>query len=242
MKIPSLKGVIKRRMLINFRVDSEVMQGLLPSPFRPKLQRGFAIAGICLIRLEDIRPTAFPALVGISSENAAHRVAIEWEDSSGTRREGVFIFRRDTNSLVNYLTGGRIFSGEHHLADIHVTDDKSHVDFSMQSCDRSLSVGVRGFDADVLPATSCFASLADSSRFFEAGSLGYSVTSDPRRLDGLELKTSGWSVRALNIADVTASYFADTTLFPAGSAEFDHALIMRDIDHEWHQAAARFIE
>jgi len=237
MKIPVLKGVIKRRMLINFRVDPKVMQRLLPAPFRPKLHNGYAVAGICLIRLEHVRPDGFPAFVGASSENAAHRVAIKWDDSSGTPREAVFIVRRDTNSLVNHVTGGRIFSGEHHLADIHVSDDEHKVDFSMQSRDRSVSIRVRGFDAGVLPSNSCFASIQDSSRFFEAGSLGYSVTTDPRRLDGLELRTSGWTVRALAIEDIASSYFADTTFFPNGSAEFDHALIMRDIDHEWHHAA-----
>ena len=54
MKIPVLRGIIKRRMLINFRVDASLMQRFLPAPFRPKLHQGYAIAGICLIRLEEI--------------------------------------------------------------------------------------------------------------------------------------------------------------------------------------------
>ena len=116
MKIPALEGVIKRRMLINFRIDPEVMQRFLPAPFRPKLHANFAIAGICLIRLEHIRPKGLPGLLGFSSENAAHRIAVEWDDPSGQPQEGVFIPRRDTGSLLNHLMGGRIFSGEHHLA------------------------------------------------------------------------------------------------------------------------------
>jgi hypothetical protein len=237
MKIPILQGMIKRRMLINFRVDADVMQKLLPAPFRPKLHKGHAIAGICLIRLEDIRPAGFPAFLGFSSENAAHRMAVEWDDPSGGQQEGVFIPRRDTGSRLNHLTGGRIFSGEHHLAAFRVADDGTRVDFTMESCDKTVSVRVRGFDSDVLPSSSRFASLAESSHFFECGSLGYSVTRQPHRLDGLRLKTTEWRVRALSIGQVESSYFADPLRFPAGSIEFDHALIMRDIPHEWHQTA-----
>ena len=83
MRFPLVRGIIKRRMLINFRVDASVMQRFLPAPFRPKLHQGHAIAGICLIRLEEIRPGGLPALLGVSSENAAHRIAVEWDEPSG---------------------------------------------------------------------------------------------------------------------------------------------------------------
>jgi hypothetical protein len=33
---------------------------------------------------------------------------------------------------------------------------------------------------------------------------------------------------------VESSFFEDRSLFPAGSVEFDCALVMRGIDHEWH--------
>jgi uncharacterized protein YqjF (DUF2071 family) len=242
MKIPVVRGIIKRRMLINFRVNAAVMQRFLPAPFRPKLHQGYAIAGICLIRLEDIRPRGLPALLGFSSENAAHRVAVEWDEPSGGSNEGVFIPRRDTDSRLNHLGGGRIFTGEHYLAKFRVLDNGSHVDFTMRSQDKTVSVRARGFDSDALPESSCFASLADSSRFFECGSVGYSSTRDARRLDGMRLTTQYWRVRALTVEQVESSFFADTSLFPVGSVEFDHALIMRDIASEWHQTADMFSE
>jgi hypothetical protein len=236
MKIPVLQGIIKRRMLINFRVDAVVMQKQLPAIFRPKLHNGYAIAGICLIRLEQIRPAGLPAFLGFSSENAAHRIAVEWDDSSGLPCEGVFISRRDTSSRLNHWTGGRIFSGEHHLAKFRVTDDGAYVDFVMESDDKNVSVRVRGFESEILPPSSCFGSLAESSHYFEGGSLGYSVTSASSRLDALRLKTLAWKVRAFTIEKVESAFFSNLMLFPVDSVEFDHALIMRDIVHEWHQA------
>jgi Uncharacterized conserved protein (COG2071) len=233
MKIPSLAGTIRRRLLVNFRVDPSVMQVLLPAPFRPKLHDGHAIAGICLIRLEHIRPLGLPAFLGFSSENAAHRVAVVWTDPVGAPREGVYIWRRDTGFWLNRFAGGRLFPGEHHAAKFRVTDDGVAVDLGMEADDRGASLHVRGRESQVMPRKSCFASLAESSRFFEGGSLGYSVSHNAHRLDGLRLKTQEWRVRLFGVDEVRSNIFDNSTQFPAGSAEFDHALVMRDIAHEW---------
>jgi hypothetical protein len=175
-------------------------------------------------------------MLGFSSENAAHRIAIEWTDASGLAREGVFIPRRDTGSRFNSLAGGRLFAGEHHHARFFVSDDGQHIDLTMHSDDAQVSVRVVGNAADTLPASSCFDSLDEASAFFEGGCLGYSVTRDQSRLDGLWLRTLEWSVQALAVTTAHSSYFDDRTRFPVGTVEFDHALVMRDIFHEWHQA------
>lgn len=235
MRIPVIRGIIKRRLLVNFRADPGVVQRLLPEPFRPKLHKGHSIVGVCLIRLEQIRPAGLPALFGLTSENAAHRIAVEWNGTDG-QEEGVFIPRRDTSAFLNRVAGGRIFPGEHHAARFTVLDDKGHIVLSMASRDRAASVRVIGDECAVLPATSCFASLAEASRFFESGSLGYSATRESDRLDGLLLRTENWRVGALAIKEVFSSFFADPQVFPKGSIEFDHALVMRDLEHEWHEA------
>src|SRR5437773_1738381 len=127
MRLPVIDGIIRRRILVNFRVDPEVIQKQLPSRFKPKLHNGKAIGGICLIRLENIRPKFLPAAFGISSENAAHRIAVTWTDESGSQREGVFIPRRDTGSWLNHFLGGRIFPGEHNLAEFKVTESNDAI-------------------------------------------------------------------------------------------------------------------
>src|ERR1051325_4037843 len=143
MKLPIIHGVIRRRILVNFRVDPETMQAQLPSRFKPKLHDGSAVAGICLIRLEQIRPESIPRIFGISSENAAHRVAVTWEDANSPR-EGVFIPRRDTGCYLNHLLGGRLFPGEHHQARFRVLSTPTSIDLEMNSCDGQVRVRVRG--------------------------------------------------------------------------------------------------
>ena len=235
MRLPVIQGTIRRRILANFRVDPETMQREIPARFRPKLQTGFAVAGICLIRLEHIRPRSLPEIIGLNSENAAHRVAVTW-DEGGSTREGVFISRRDTGSQIAHLAGGRIFPGEHHHASFAVTESESEISLAMKSDDAKVNLEIAGTIVRELPASSVFSSLANASSFFEGGSLGYSVTSDPGRLDGLKLATREWLVEPLEVRRIFSSYFSDETKFPKGTVEFDHALIMRNVEHEWHSA------
>jgi len=176
-----------------------------------------------------------PGFVGISSENAAHRIAVEW-DEDGQTREGVFIPRRDTDSAVNSFAGGTLFPGEHNRADFSVSETDKGIDFSMASRDDKVKVDLNGTFANDLPDDSIFDSLDESSKFFEGGSLGYSVTKDQKHLDGVTLETKEWRVRPLSVDSVSSSFYDDKTLFPEGTIEFDHALIMQNVEHEWHSA------
>lgn len=219
----------------------EVIQPLLPAKFRPKLHAGFAIAGICLIRLEQIRIKGLPALVGISSENAAHRIAVIWDDERGQLQEGVYIPRRDSDSLLNQLAGGRVFSGEHHAAEFRVHDDGERIDLDMASKDGEVTIQVRGRAAKELPAGSAFGDAESASAFFEPGSLGYSATTKGNRLEGIRLKTASWQIKPMAVEHVYTSFFADKTKFPSESVQFDCALLMRNIEHEWLSEADLYI-
>ena len=236
MRIPTLFGVIKRRFLINYRAQPEVIKEILPAPFEPKLHRGYAIAGICLIRLESIRPRGVPGFIGVSSENAAHRIAAQWVDSEGRLQDGVFIPRRDTNSGINALVGGKLFPGEHHRARFLVKESAEGTAFNYQSLDGSVEVRFSGNESQSLPDSSCFETLEEASMFFRAGSLGYSATKDPKTLDGVVLDAMEWRVGPFHVHNVFSSFFEDRERFPSGTIEFDHALIMRNIVHAWHSA------
>src|SRR5215510_14283993 len=110
------------------------MQTQLPSRFRPKLHEGRAIAGICLIRVESVRPRLVPQAFGLSSENAAHRIVVVWQ-ADGVEKEGVFIPRRDPGSTINHVAGGRLFPWEHHRARFTVREGSDTIDLSMRSVD-----------------------------------------------------------------------------------------------------------
>jgi hypothetical protein len=191
------------------------------------------MVGICLIRLKHVRPSFLPPWMGISSENAAHRAAVEWEDG-GVVREGVYVRRRDTSSRLNSLAGGRLFPGVHHHARFTVRETEERIAVRLRSDDGVTDLSVCGRRSDRLPVSSVFRSLEEASAFFQRGSLGYSATADPSRFQGLELRCFSWQVEPLEVEEVRSSYFEDDSLFPRGSIEFDDALLMRGIEHEWH--------
>lgn len=56
MRIPVIKGTIKRRLLVNFRADPTVVSASSHRRFGPSFTKSIPLVGICLIRLEQIRP------------------------------------------------------------------------------------------------------------------------------------------------------------------------------------------
>ncbi len=229
MKIPAIKGIIDRRILINYQIDIEVLENYLPKPFKPKLINGKGIAGICLIRLKQIRPKGFPRQFGITSENGAHRVAVEWYEK-GELKEGVYIPRRDTSSKLNAWAGGTLFPGIHHLADFMVNEADGSYEVAFISDDLT-SLSIKARETTHWNKESIFENLDCVSDFFEKGSVGYSP--DGKNFEGLELNTSSWKVSLLEVEKVQSSFFEDRSIFPEGSVKFDNALLMKNIEHEW---------
>ena len=229
MKIPRIKGIIDRRILINYQVDKEVLENYLPKPFKPKLINGKGIAGICLIRLKEIRSSGLPKQIGISSENGAHRIAVEWTENRELK-EGVYIPRRDTSSKLNAWAGGTIFPGIHHLAKFTVNESDGNYEVAFLSKDKT-SLKIKAKETNDWNTESVFENLECVSDFFEKGATGYCP--DKNDYDGLELKTYNWKVSLLNVEMVESSFFENKSIFPEGSVKFDNALLMKDIEHEW---------
>lgn len=225
-------GTIERRLLINYRVEADALGRVLPPPFRPHLVGGVGMAGICMIRLGHLRPAGLPRAIGLKTENAAHRVAVEWGGADGPRR-GVYIPRRDTASGLTVLLGGRLFPGEHHRAHFEVDEGEGRYDVSFTSVDGAAHVAVTAELAADLPPGSVFTSLAEASKFFESAPLGYSATRRPDCFEGLELSCGSWSVEPLLVEHAESSFFEDGAIFPDGAVEFDSALVMRDVPATW---------
>ena len=233
MKIPTIKGIIDRRILINYTVDPKIVAKLIPQPFRPKIYKDKAIVGICLIRLKEIRPKGLPSFIGISSENGAHRIAVEWEEN-GEIKEGVYIPRRDSSSLFNSIVGGRIFPGKHYHAKFDIEEINGHYNIEFKSSDNT-TISINAEKTNDFNISSIFQSLENVSDFMQNGALGYSPNGN--KYEGLLLKTFNWKVEPLLVKSVKSSYFDNTNNFPKGSIQFDNALLMTSIEHEWNSVA-----
>lgn len=227
-----MTGEIERRLLVNYRVDPAALSGLLPSPLRPQLVEGRAVAGICLIRLGSLRPKGLPASLGVTTENAAHRIAVEWQDNDVTRT-GVFIPRRDSDSRLTVLLGGRIFPGTHSYARFSVEESEEKLHVAFRSADGAAEVDVTAVVEPDLQNSGLFADVGAASRFFEQGALGFSPGRDPSRLETVRLSTSAWRIEPCRVLTCRSSFFEDSSRFAPGTAELDSALVMRKVPVVW---------
>ncbi|MFJ6417349.1 DUF2071 domain-containing protein [Paeniglutamicibacter sp. NPDC091659] len=230
MKMPTLDATISRRLLINYRLDPEVAQSLLPPGLRPRLVGDEAVGGICLLRLSAVRPQWIGANVGWSAENSAHRIAVEWDDEYGTRN-GVFIPVRHSSSRLPVLLGGALLPGRHEHAGFSVSESASRIAIDARARDMRVHADV---SVSKEWSSQLFGSMGEASTFLREGSIGWSPAKHGKTLDGLELSTQRWEVEATEIHDVRSTYF---DALPPGAAELDHVLLMRDVPAKWTAAA-----
>ena len=141
-----LEGVIERRLLITYRLDPATARTLLPAGLRPQLIDGSAVAGICMIRLGRLRPGWLPPSIGWRFENAAHRIAVEWDEPDGPRT-GVYIPERHSASWIPVAIGGRLFPAVHHHARFHTRETTDHISVRLTAPRTKVVADVRVTDA-----------------------------------------------------------------------------------------------
>jgi hypothetical protein len=232
MRPPTLAATIQRRILVNYRVDADVLASLLPPPFRPVVVSGYAVAGICLIRLSGVRPAGVPRALGVTTENAAHRVAVEWDTADGPVT-GVYIPRRDTSSRLAVVLGGRAFPGWQHPARFRVDEGDGRYRIEVSSLDGEVDLAVTARRADQVMAGSVFGRVEEASAFFRCAPLGYAATPTEGVFDGVALTAEGWNIRPLYLDEARSSFFDDPTRFAPGDAVPDSAFLMANVDTIW---------
>lgn len=236
MKIFSnVRAQLRRRLLVTYRVDPRVATTLVPDPFRPQLVDGSAVAGICLIGFDAMRPGWFVPRVGLRSENVAHRIAVEWDEEAGTRT-GVYIFGRHTSSLFPVLGGGRLFPGVHRRGRITVDETVDRFRISLNAPDSQLEVDVEAsgpWKSDLFPT------FDEASDFYRSGPVGWSPRLDGRGVEALELVSQNWAAEPGIVHSARSSFFDS---LPTGSAVLDSAVVMRDLPLVWETPTIVFRE
>jgi hypothetical protein len=228
--IRAIDSVIERRLLVNYRVAPQRVAELLPAPFRPQLVNGYAVAGVCFLRLGRARPARLPGAAGLTSENVAHRFAVEWDDAHGCQA-GVWVPRRETSSRIAAAAGGHAFPGAYHLARFQVTESGGAISIQVRSHDGHVSLAARATPAETFMSM-LFPTLDDATDFFRRGSLGLSP-SGAHGVDGICLQAASWAARPVVLSQMRSSLFDDPAIFPGGTCELDSAMLMTNIAARW---------
>lgn len=211
-------GRLRDRLLVNYRVDPDVLRAWLPAPFVPQTVGGWGIAGLCIIRLDALRPRGLPRALGLRTANVAHRVAVSWPGG-----QGVYILRRDSDSRAIRWAGGRLFPGVHGPARLEIHEEEGRWRVEMDAPGARVRLEARLAEAP--PSGSVFEEVDAASRFFQGGAMGYSPALRPGAVEGVELRPAGWNLRPLEIARLESEVY--------GRFSFDSAFVMRDLEHEW---------
>lgn len=242
-----MSGTIERRLLVNYRVDPEALLPLLPDGLVPIDVQGSAIAGICMLRLTQVRPKGLPSAIGVTMESAAHRIGVQWTGSDGGLRTGVYIPVRHTASLAGALAGGRIFPGVHERADFTVTDeaaatgavDGARVEVAFSAADGT-QVDVRSTSTTEW-ASAAFPDFSDAKQFFRCAPIGWSPRRgatmdterqgriDAERIEGVSMEADMTGATPIALSSVRSTFFDRL----GGAAELDSALVLRRVAVEW---------
>lgn len=169
---------------------------------------------------------------GVTSENAAHRVAVEWDSPEGPVT-GVYIPRRDTSSRLGVLLGGRLFPGWQHRATFRVKEGDGRYRIELSSRDGEVAVAVTAHGAEGVMGGSIFASMDEASAFFRCAPLGYAATPTSGVFDGVALTAEKWAIAPLHLDEARSSFFDDPDRFPPGTAVADSAFLMANLDTTW---------
>ena len=235
MQLPVIRGVIDRRILVNYRVDPGVLAALLPAPFRPKLVAASGMVG----RLPDppearCGPRFLPPLAGdlLRERRPPRRRRM---GRGGRRREGVFVPRRDTDSRLNRL-GGRAALPRRPLTTPAFTVRGDGRPLPRRPPQRrrrtSLSV-VGGVNAAVAGGVGL--RLARGGlRLLRGGLAGVLRDAPARPARGAGAAAPRWRVEPLAGRAGGVQLLRGPVALPAGVGRVRLALLMRGIDHEWH--------
>jgi hypothetical protein len=205
----------------------------IPESLELNLVNGFAMVGLCLIRMERLRPSFMPFEFGLCSENIAHRVAVNYREN-GETKPGVFIWRRETDSRLIAALGGRAFSGVHQRAEISIDEHGNEIKLEARTANGEADVALHAATTPEWNPTRLFPSFEMASDFLRAGCCGFSLGHDESSLEALTLRTLSWEMTPLVLKSLTSAFYEDEERFPAGSIALDHALLMRGIALEWH--------
>lgn len=224
--LKTLRAQVRRRLLVSYRVDPIVAATLIPNPFRPQTVDGSAVAGVCMIGLQSVRPGWLTPKIGFRTENVAHRIAVEW-DENGLTRTGVYIVERHSSSLLPVIAGGRLFPGvqKHARFELDETASRFRVDMSAPETQVSVDIELAAEWTSTL-----FPTVEAASAFHENGSVGWSPTRDGSGVEPLQLTSKQWAVEPGRVHSIHSSFFE---ALPTGSATLDSVVIMRDLPFFW---------
>ncbi|MFT7678069.1 MAG: hypothetical protein ACI8QC_002055 [Planctomycetota bacterium] len=232
MRSPAHRAHAASRIALAYGLDPVMATRALPEGMRAKLVRGKALGVVLITRFSKLRPRAWPVSIGISISTCAHAVLAQWEHA-GVQRAGLCVLRSDVDSRWLGPARGLVLPGVTHSARFHIRDEGHEFEVGVHSVDGTLEVEAAGLCVPELPTSSLFRSQREAADLLGLCGGEFVTSPGPGKLEPHSLDAEGGAVSACDLGRVRASWFEDSGPFPAGCAEFDSALVVRDLACIW---------
>jgi len=224
---PAIRGVIERRILVNYRVDLGKLDTVLPEPFKGREvgESGKGIGSICLMRLGDARVRFAPEAFGFSVETATHRISAVRNKNGGTE-DCVYVPQRVVSSRFCASMGERLLPAELECGDFRVEERNGVCRIRVDCGDEFAGVEIKEKEGGEIEDGSVFESAGSAAEFFCEAGMRYSPSGD--RYEGVELCPREWEMESVEVTGSRSSFFERLD-----GAELDSAFRMEGIEHEW---------
>ena len=224
---PTVRGTLRRRLLVNAVVDPDEAATRLPPGLRPHVTSAGTVVGCCLLAIEHLRPARLPAALGITQRAAANRISAEWENADGELVVGVYVPERRTDARLAIALGGRWFPGVHRPAAVGFRATADGFAWSFRGGDFAIATTVRLHEH----------AAADLACDPIAGTcIGAAVglsTNHNGELEGARMEPSQHTARAVEVVALESSFIAGFA-----TAEPARAYLMEHVGVSWRRAAA----
>lgn len=232
MRSPAHRAHAASRIALAYGLDPVVATRALPEGMRAKVVRGRALGAVLVTRFSKLRPQAWPVSVGISISTCTHVVLASWE-LDGVRRTGLCVLRSDADSRWLGPARSLALPGVTHSARFRIEDEGHEFELGVRSMDGKVEVQAKGLSVPELPTSCLFGNQREAADLLGLRGGEFVSSPAPGKLEPYSLDVEGGAVSACDMAGASASWFEDSSTFPAGCAEFDSALVVRDLACVW---------
>jgi uncharacterized protein YqjF (DUF2071 family) len=226
-----MKTAFRHCFLVNFAVEPEAMQRLLPPPLSPDLYDGKAFLSIVIADMEKMRPAFLPAAFGVSYTQVVYRAVIRCQ---GER--GVHFLRSDADNRWMCLLGNGLTFFHFNYSRIQWQQEGGCIQFDLTSPFRHHADIHATYEVSPplaqMPSTSRFLSLAQAQEFLVELYAAYA--SDTSGVSRVRIKRGVWNIQIVQDTERVYEFMNGSRMFPEGTASLDSVFYVRNLPYRWY--------
>ena len=229
-----MKTIFRHCYLVNFAVEPEALQRLLPSPLEVDQHEGKAYVSIVLANMEKMRPAFLPRIFGVTYNQVVYRAVVRCQG-----KRGVFFLRSDADNCLMVWLGDALTFFRFHYSRIRwelMGEGEGEARIRLES-EPSGRADIRAHfissaNPRTLPGSSRFADAKAAKDFLVELYSAFAVDSKGRPTE-VKIERTDWEL--WQVEDQTAFYpfMQGEGPFKAGEAVIDSIFYVRDLPYHW---------